>query len=107
MRHNTRRRKRLYPPRVSSTARVFLEPGHVKPVWAGHPWVYAQAVAHVEGTPAAGDVVEVRDRQGNLLGRGFWSPGSSIPVRLVTRDPDETLDEAALARRVVAAAALR
>ncbi|HEV8239751.1 MAG TPA: class I SAM-dependent rRNA methyltransferase [Thermoanaerobaculia bacterium] len=92
---------------MSSTARVFLEPGHVKPVWAGHPWVYAQAIAHVEGSPTAGDVVEVRDRQGNLLGRGFWSPGSAIPVRLVTRDADETLDEAALARRIAAAVVLR
>lgn len=92
---------------VVTTPRVFLEAGHVKPVWAGHPWVFAQAIAHVEGTPAAGDVVEVRDGQGNLLGRGFWSAGSAIPVRLVTRDPEEPLDEAALARRVRAAAVLR
>jgi len=90
-----------------TTARVFLEPGHVKPVWAGHPWVYAQAIAHVEGSPASGDVVEVRDRQGNFLGRGFWSAGSAIPVRLVSRDPDEALDDEALARRVAAAAELR
>ncbi len=89
------------------SARVFLEAGHVKPVWAGHPWVYAQAVAHVEGSPQAGDVVEVRDRQSNFLGRGFWSVESAIPVRLVTRDPDEELDEAALARRVAKAFALR
>ena len=27
---------------------VKLKPGHVQPVWAGHPWVYAQAVASVE-----------------------------------------------------------
>ena len=92
---------------MSSTVRVFLEPGHVKPVWAGHPWVFAQAIAHVEGSPAAGDVVEVRDRQGNCLGRGFWSAESAIPVRLVTRGADEELDEAALARRVAAAAELR
>ena len=23
---------------------VRLKPGHVQPVWAGHPWVYAQAI---------------------------------------------------------------
>lgn len=92
---------------MTATPRVFLEAGHVKPVWAGHPWVYSQAIAHVEGSPAAGDVVEVRDGQGNLLGRGFWSEGSAIPVRLVSRDPDEALDEAAIARRVTAAALLR
>src|SRR5262245_41378881 len=77
----TRQARRAYPARGSRTTRVFLEPGHVKPVWAGHPWVYAQAIAHVEGSPAAGDVVEVRDRQSNFLGRGFWSAGSAIPVR--------------------------
>jgi 23S rRNA (cytosine1962-C5)-methyltransferase len=87
--------------------RVFLEPGHVKPVWAGHPWVYSQAIAHVEGKPEAGDVVEVWDSQGHLIGRGFWSEGSAIPVRIVTRDPDEPLDAEALVRRVTSAASMR
>ena len=90
-----------------TTPRVFLEAGHVKPVWAGHPWVFAQAIAHVEGKPDAGDVVEVWDGQGHLLGRGYWSEGSAIPVRLVTRDPEEALDDGAIARRVAAAASLR
>lgn len=90
-----------------STHRVLLKPGHVKPIWAGHPWVYAQAIARIEGgSPAAGDVVEVVDTQDHLLGRGFWSPGSAIPVRLVTRG-DEPLDDAAVGRRLVAAATLR
>src|SRR5204862_961593 len=83
-------------PGAVSTLRVLLKPGHVKPVWAGHPWVYAQAIARIEGgSPAAGDVVQVVDTQEHLLGRGFWSPGSAIPVRLVTRG-DEPLDDAAL-----------
>jgi 23S rRNA (cytosine1962-C5)-methyltransferase len=89
------------------TARVILAPGHVKPVWAGHPWVYAQAVARIEGSPTPGGVVEVVDGHANFLGRGFFSPGSAIPVRLVTRDPDEPLDPAALGRRIDAAAARR
>lgn len=87
--------------------RVTLKPGHVKPVWAGHPWVYAQAIGRLEGSPEAGDVVEVVDPEGRFQGRGFWSPGSAIPVRLLTRRPDEPLDEALLATRVAAAAARR
>lgn len=72
---------------------VHLRPGHVQPVWAGHPWVYAQAVARVEpSTPAPGDEVRVVDPQGNLLGRGFWSARSAIPVRLVVRDEETDLD---------------
>jgi 23S rRNA (cytosine1962-C5)-methyltransferase len=90
-----------------STPRITLKPGHVKPVWAGHPWVYAQAMGKLEGSPAAGDVVEVNDTNGHFLGRGFYSPGSAIPVRLLSRRPDEPLDEAWLGRRIAAAAARR
>lgn len=89
------------------TPRLTLRPGHVKPIWAGHPWVYAQAVGRVEGTPGAGDVVDVVDPEGRFQGRGFYSPGSALAVRLLSRRPDETLDEAWLAGRVAAAAARR
>lgn len=88
-------------------SRVTLRAGRVQPVWAGHPWVFAQAIQHVDGAPGAGDVVEVVDPKGNHLGRGFWSPGSAIPVRLVTRSPDEALDDACITRRIEAAVALR
>ncbi|MBX3247205.1 MAG: class I SAM-dependent rRNA methyltransferase [Myxococcales bacterium] len=79
---------------------VILRPGHVQPVHAGHPWVYAQAVARVDGAPGAGDPVRVLDPHGNYLGSGFWSPKSAIPVRIVTRAPEERLDEAAILRRI-------
>ncbi len=88
-------------------SRVTLRAGRVQPVWAGHPWVFAPAVPGVDGAPAAGDVVEVVDPKGKHLGRGFWSPRSAIPIRIVTRRPEEALDEALLARRVEAAAAHR
>lgn len=90
-------------------ATVRLRPGHVQPIWAGHPWVYAQAIAKIDGgTPAIGDVVRVLDPQGNVMGRGFWSARRAIPVRLVVADEATSLDdsgwlvariEAALARR--------
>lgn len=90
-----------------TSARLTLRPGHVKPVWSGHPWVFAQAVGRLDGGPAAGDVVEVVDPEGRFLGRGFYSPGSAIPVRLLTRRLDEPLDDDLLRRRVTAAAARR
>jgi 23S rRNA (cytosine1962-C5)-methyltransferase len=88
-------------------ARVTLRAGRVQPVWAGHPWVFAQAVDRVDGAPAPGDVVEVVDPKGNTLGRGFWSPSSAIPVRIITRKPDEALELPALTRRIEAAAEMR
>jgi 23S rRNA (cytosine1962-C5)-methyltransferase len=88
-------------------ATVVVQRGRVQPLWAGHPWVFAQAVASIEGAPAAGDVVDVVDPSGNFLGRGYWSPGSAIPVRIATRDPRDPLDGASIGRAIERAAALR
>jgi len=75
-------------------ATVVLKAGHIQPVWAGHPWVYAQAVQRIEGGAVAGDEVDVSDPRGNYLGRGFYSPGSAIPVRILARDHDTVVDGA-------------
>ena len=66
----------------------------MQPVWAGHPWVYAQAIDRVEGGATRGDEVSVVDPRGNFLGRGFYSPGSAIPVRLLVRDETTPIDSA-------------
>ena len=89
-------------------ARIHLKPGHIQPVWAGHPWVFAQAIAAIDGAPEAGAEVVVCDPRGEALGRGLYSPRSAIAVRLFTRDAGRALDAAffeqrlrrALARRV-------
>jgi 23S rRNA (cytosine1962-C5)-methyltransferase len=72
--------------------KLALKPGHVQPVWAGHPWVYAQAIQRIEGGAMAGDEIEVVDPRGNFIGRGFYSPGSAIPVRILVRDRATPLD---------------
>lgn len=86
---------------------VRIRPKHVQPIWAGHPWVFAQAVEKVCGTPGPGDPVSVVDPQGRFLGQGYWSPDSAIPVRILSRDPGETMDETALLRRIERATAFR
>lgn len=92
---------------MSTSATVRLKPGHVQPVWLGHPWIYAQAVERVEGGATAGDEVSVVDPRGNLLGCGFYSPGSAIPVRLLARDAKTRLDAAFFRGRIERAIALR
>jgi len=79
----------------------------VQPIWAGHPWVFAQAIERVEGGAAAGDEIEVRDARGNQLGRGLYSPNSAIPVRLFTRDAATPIDGALFAHRIERALARR
>jgi len=86
---------------------VRLKAGHVQPVWAGHPWVYAQAIEWIEGGATAGDEVTVLDPKQNFLGRGFYSPGSAIPVRLLVRDATTPLDGAFFRAQLDRAIALR
>ena len=91
---------------TTGDARVVLQKGRARPLWFGHPWVYANAVARVEGEPAAGDVVALVDHDGRLIGRGFYNPRSQIPVRLCTR-ADEAVDAAFFRARVARARAAR
>jgi 23S rRNA (cytosine1962-C5)-methyltransferase len=88
-------------------ATVRLKPGHVQPVWAGHPWVYAQAIDRVEGGATRGDEVTVVDPRGNFLGRGFYSPGSAIPVRILVRDEATPIDTAFFRTKLERALELR
>jgi 23S rRNA (cytosine1962-C5)-methyltransferase len=86
---------------------VRLKAGHVQPVWAGHPWVYAQAIEWIEGGAAAGDEVSVVDPRGNFLGRGLYSPGSAIPVRILVRDATTHIDGAFVRAQIDRAVAMR
>src|SRR5437868_6205185 len=91
---------------LDSSARVVLRRGRARPLWFGHPWVYANAIDRVEGQAEPGAVVTLADHDGRFIGRGLYNPRSQIPVRLVTRE-DEAVDAAFFQRRLRAAGALR
>jgi len=93
-------------PRPASEARIVLRKGRARPLWFGHPWVYANAIGSIDGDPAPGDVVTLTDHDGRFIGKGFYNARSQIPVRLCTRT-DETVDAAFLRRRIVQARAAR
>jgi len=98
---------RLHQWRPSRTARpvpkVTIKAGHVRPIWAGHPWVYAQAVDHIEGGATAGDEVDVVDPRGQWLGRGLYSPDSAISVRLFTRTKSQGFTKSLIEQRLIEA----
>lgn len=85
---------------------VHLRAGHVQPLWAGHPWVYAQAIERIDGASAPGAEVRVVDPRGNSLGVGFYTPDSAIPVRVMSRT-ERPLDQAFFAERLAEAKGLR
>jgi 23S rRNA (cytosine1962-C5)-methyltransferase len=86
---------------------VTLKRGHVRPVWSGHPWVFAQAIARISGGAVAGDEVEVVDPNGGVLGRGLYTPRSAIPVRMFTHDRQTPIDAALIRKRMEHALAHR
>lgn len=88
-------------------AQVILKAGRVRPVWAGHPWVFPQGIAETRGQLSSGCEVEVMDGQGNSLGRGLYAEGSAIAVRLYTRQSGRRLDRDLFVERIRAALELR
>jgi len=59
-------------------------------------------VADLKGSWSAGAAVEVTDATGRYLGRGFYSPRSSLVCRLLTRT-DEAVNAGLIRRRLEAA----
>lgn len=86
--------------------KVFLKPGKEEPVRRFHPWVFSGAISRIEGKPADGDLAEVFDRQGNLLGAGHFHHGS-IAVRLLSFGPADLQSPAFWVQKLQAALAVR
>lgn len=96
----------LPPPRVRrGTLRIPHDAGYR--LRGGHPWVFRDTIGGRPVHAAAGEPVELHDPDGIFVARGIYDPDGPIAVRVLTRDPEEAIDQAAFARRVKAAAALR
>lgn len=66
----------------------------------GHPWIFNNEVAEVEGPVTGGEVVEVLNYEKKFIGRGYINPKSQILVRLLTRDRKEEVNEAFFLHRI-------
>lgn len=66
----------------------------------GHPWVYDGEVLEVRGEAQDGGLAEVQTRSGKWLGVGFYNSHSRIRVRVLTRNANDTVDEAFWERRL-------
>jgi len=85
---------RVYEPRL------YLKPGHDRPVRRHHPWVFSGAMGRLEGSVEDGGLVEVFAFDGEWLARGYLNRRSQILARLLTWDPEEAIDERFWRRRM-------
>lgn len=86
-----------------SEAVVLLKKGEGRSLKAGGLWVYDNEIDTIKGTFHNGDIVAVHDFDGYVMGRGFINQNSKIRVRMMTRRPNQQVDEAFLKERVQAA----
>lgn len=73
------------------TYTLTLKKNEEKRLLQGHPWVYANEVAKIDGKDVQGSIAKVYAWDGRYIGSGYINHASKIIVRLLTRK-DETID---------------
>ena len=90
---------------------ITLRPGRERSLSRRHPWIFSGAIARVGDDPQPGDTVLIESSSKEPLGLAAYSPHSQIRARMWTfangGEIAETVDDAFVAARVVAAAARR
>jgi 23S rRNA (cytosine1962-C5)-methyltransferase len=89
------------------TPRIVLQPRRARPFYGRHPWVFAGAIASVEGSPVDGDEVDVHAHGGQFIARGLYNSRSRIRVRLYTWHAEQRLDREFFGMKLDRAIALR
>src|SRR5436190_199880 len=73
---------------------------------AGHLWIYSNEVDHAKtplSTFNSGDLVTVVSSKEKKLGIAYVNPHTLLCARLLTRDVNQTIDQAFITRRLTAA----
>jgi 23S rRNA (cytosine1962-C5)-methyltransferase len=88
---------------------VILRAGEDRRVRAGHPWVFSNEIlmdADAKAIPP-GSLATLRAPSGEALGLVTFNPHSLIAARLLSTNPEATVDALFLGRRLAQATALR
>ena len=80
-----------------------LKKGEGRTLKSGGVWIFDNEIDSVKGEYEDGDLIRVLDFDGYPLGTGFINRNSRIRVRMLTRDPEQVIDEAFFEERVRAA----
>lgn len=82
------------------SAIVTLKKGEGRTIKAGGAWIFDNEIDTITGRIKNGEVVTVHDFDGYPMGKGFINQNSKIRIRMMTRKPDQEIDEAFLKMRV-------
>jgi 23S rRNA (cytosine1962-C5)-methyltransferase len=85
---------------ATGIARLVLKAGKEKSLHRRHPWIYASAVARLEGSVASGDTLAVHAADGTFLAWAAYSPNSSIQARAWSYAEDQPPDAQMISDRI-------
>src|SRR5215208_3835441 len=74
---------------------------------SSHPWIFQKMVEKPATRLPPGSIVDILDRAGAWVGRGFYNGHSRISLRVLTSDPAEAVDANFFARQLDQAVRLR
>ncbi len=72
-----------------------------------HPWIFSGAVECIDGAPASGDTLPVRDAAGNFLAWAAYNAASQITARVWSWNEKDVIDAAFFRKRIGDALAAR
>jgi 23S rRNA (cytosine1962-C5)-methyltransferase len=72
--------------------KVFLKRKISNRIASGHPWIFNNEVANIDGAVTPGDIVVVVSHDGKFVGKGYINPQSQIVVRILTRKKEEEIN---------------
>ncbi len=74
---------------------------------SNHPWIFQKMVEKPDPKPRPGSIVDIEDRTGEWVGRGFYNGHSRIALRVLTERHDEAVDADFFRARIARALELR
>ena len=72
-----------------------------------HPWIFSGAIERIDGLPANGGTVQVRDAENNFLAWAAYNANSQITARVWSWDGQEIIDAAFFRRLITKALDMR
>ncbi|KKP37363.1 MAG: hypothetical protein UR28_C0031G0002 [Candidatus Peregrinibacteria bacterium GW2011_GWF2_33_10] len=77
---------------MSSLPTIKLKKGKDIPIKAGHPWIFSNAIENCPNIKI-GEFVQILSFENAKLGLGMFNPNNSIRVRVISKDPNEIIDQ--------------
>jgi 23S rRNA (cytosine1962-C5)-methyltransferase len=91
----------------SAKAALVLKPERDKSLLRRHPWVFSGAVECIDGAPASGSTLPVRDAAGKFLAWAAYNTASQITARVWSWNETDVINKAFFRSRIAGALAAR